>query len=502
MLVVACLALAACSTGGAAGDRDRAAAGRSAADFDRRALAPFLEQELAWETCGTTLECADLEVPVDYAAPSGETLRVALARQSATDPEARLGSLVMNPGGPGGSGVAYVRSARFVTTERLRAGYDLIGIDPRGVQKSTPAIDCLTDAQLDDLVGADASPDDDAELAEVVAASRAFGAGCAERSPDLYAHVGTADAALDLEVLRSVLGEERLNFLGKSYGTLLGITYAETFPDRVGRFVLDGVLDPALEAEELLGAQAAGFERAYRSFLADCVTRPTCPFDDAEAGYDRTVAWLDELDDEPLVEDGSGRELTQPLAQLAVVAGLYDDQQRWSTLRTALRSALDGSPAALLSLADAGVDRRDGRYLTNANEAQYAVTCLDRSYAATVAETARRAERFAAEHPIFGSYLAWGDLACSTWPAAATRTAHEVSAELPPMLLIGTTADPATPLEWSQSLADQLGNASLLTWEADGHTAYSRGSACVDEAVDDFLVGDELPTADLTCRGR
>jgi pimeloyl-ACP methyl ester carboxylesterase len=471
--------------------------------FDAARLERYLEQDLRWEDCGGRYECADLRVPARYDEPDGDTFDVALIRLPARDPDRRIGALVLNPGGPGGSGVSYVRASTFVTTERVRARYDLVGLDPRGVQGSDPAVACLTDRQLDRFIATDASPDTSRELRRVERVSRGFGAGCAARSPELYGLMGTRDAAYDLEVLRAALGEERLNYLGKSYGTLLGITFAESFPDRVGRFVLDGVLDPALDAEAMLAGQAAGFERALAAFVADCVRRADCPLGSTRAGAQRRlVTWVDRLDRRPVGRPGT-RRLTQPWAQLALIGSLYDDRRQWPALRSALSDAFTGSPVAMLAIADSTVGRRsDGSFATNATQAQYAVTCLDRDYDADLAQTQDRAARFDAAYPVFGAYLAWGDLPCGLWPSEPTRVAHEITVDVPPLLILSTSRDPATPYAWGASLARQLGDATLLRWVADGHTAYVRGSECVDDAVDAWLVDGALPDRDPTCRGR
>jgi pimeloyl-ACP methyl ester carboxylesterase len=464
-------------------------------------VAAFENQQLRWRACGDGFQCARLRVPLDYARPSASaTFRLPLVRLKAGGPGRRLGALVVNPGGPGGSGVRYARAARFAITPAVRARYDIVGFDPRGVQGSDPNIQCLTDRQFDRFVKAETSEDNAAQQARL---ARLFAAQCRARSPELLPFVGTRDAARDLDVLRAALGEPRLDFLGKSYGTLLGITYADAFPSRVGRFVLDGVVDPALDPDGVLRGQSEGFDVAYRAFLRNCV-RGGCPLGDSVgAAYARTVRELDALDEDPLPA-GGGRVLNGALARLALLGSLYEDRTQWGVLRAAWADLLDGSPAAMLAVADATVDRSpDGSYPDNSNAAQYSVTCVDRDYVATVPDVIARARSLAVVSPVFGEYLAWGDLPCSSWAVPNTRDAAPVqNPAIPPVLVLGTTRDPATPYAWSASLADQLGDASLVRWRGDGHTAYARGNACVNAAVEDFLLRGDRPTGVRTCVGR
>lgn len=513
-LLVAVGALAACTDGGSPASvpgtptvsaaptsvAPSASASPSAAPATTSpALARFYDQKLDWRECEGGFECATLKVPVDYAAPDArDAIALSVIRNPADGK--RRGSLVVNPGGPGGSGYGYALRSNSVLPQSVRDRYDVVGFDPRGVQRSRPSIDCLSDAQLDAFIAAETTEDN---AATQLRYAKRFANGCANRSPELVGQVGTRDAARDLDLLRAALGEKKLDYLGKSYGTLLGITYAETFPDRAGRMVLDGVLDPALDAETLLRGQAAGFERAYRAFLRSCVS-DGCPLGSTEdRAYAGTRAFLDRIDDEPLGADG-GRQLTRSLAELAILGSLYEDRSQWASLERALRSALGGSPYAMLALADSAVDRQPGgRYPDNSNEAQYAVTCLDRAYPATVTQTAERARRLAQRYPVFGEYIAWGDLPCTEWRAGPTRQAHRVAADgIPPLLLVGTTRDPATPYGWATSLRGQLPSSRLVTWKGDGHTGYFRGSGCVDDVVDAYLLDGVVPATDPTCTGR
>jgi pimeloyl-ACP methyl ester carboxylesterase len=462
-------------------------------------LEQFYEQRVVWEPCDEDFQCTVLRVPLDYDRPEGEVIDIAVLRSPATGGD-RLGSLVVNPGGPGGSGLDYARAARAVVSGAVRDRYDVVGFDPRGVGESTP-IDCLSDDELDDFVAADASPDDEAEIAELQAQSEALGAGCLERSGDLLPHVSTVDVARDLDVLRAVLGDEQFTYLGKSYGTSIGATYAELFPERVGRMVLDGAMDPALPREQVALGQADGFERALRAYLDECLA-DDCPLGrtlgEAQVTLDNLLAVIDA---QPLPAGDESRPLTQSLAVLGIGYPLYlRADVGYPALTEALTAALAGDGSPLLTLADLYLHRDEEGYQGNLNEAFYAVSCLDRPDTFTVAEVQQAEDRFADVSPVFGPYLAWSGLPCTIWPVEATAAPGPLTAEgAAPILVVGTTGDPATPYEWAVSLADQLASGVLLTYEGFVHTAYRKNNDCVDDAVDRYLIEGEPPEDGLVC---
>jgi len=462
-------------------------------------LARFYDQKPDWEDCGEHFECADLDVPLDYDDPSGKTITVAVNRRRAHSRSDRIGALLVNPGGPGGSGLDYARSTSHVATHAVLERYDLVGFDPRGVGQSS-SVECLDDEETDAFIGADASPDTAAEEARIVELSKLFASRCAERSGDLLRHVSTVEAARDMDVLRAVLRDERLHYLGKSYGTYLGATYVELFPDHVGRVVLDGVVDPELTNEGLNRGQAIGFERALGAFVEDCVDRSSCPLSGSRESALRQVdRLLDEIDRRPLPAD-KGRPLTQGWAMVGLALGLYDPDY-WPALRKAIDDAMDGDGDTFMTLADAYARRDDdGDYRSNAIAAQYAVNCVDRAEVSDVAVLRGRAKELETEAPVFGDYLGWGSLPCGFWaPKPAGRPGPVRAAGAAPILLVGTTRDPATPYEWAQSLAGQLESARLLTYDGDGHTAYRQGSRCVDRAVDRYLLAGTLPADRMRC---
>jgi pimeloyl-ACP methyl ester carboxylesterase len=467
------------------------------------ALQSYYAQTLDWSGCGAGFQCAKLTVPLDYAEPAGATISLSVVRLRTADQARKIGSLVLNPGGPGGSGVAFARGARSVVDAPVRAKYDIVGFDPRGVAGSSP-VHCLDDKQTDAFVAADGTPDNAAEIAQSEQLAQQFADACRTRSPKLYAHVSTEDSVRDMDVLRAALGDQKLNWLGFSYGTFLGATYADLFPTRVGRMVLDGVIDPALTNVELIHGQAKGFELALHRFVQDCAKQAECPLPrDEQAGIDKIAAFLQGLDATPLDSGDPKRPLTQALAQNAIAYYLYFPSfGDWETLRFGLQSAFDGDGSVLLSMLDERLSRNEaGHYTDNSTAALYAVSALDRPDRPSAAESAALAAQWAKESPVFGAFTAWGILPYHYWGVPATGTPHPIHAPgSPPILVVGTTYDPATPYPWAQALAKQLSKGVLLTRVGDGHTGYRKGSTCTNQAVDRFLTTAVAPPAGTVCR--
>lgn len=458
-------------------------------------LEPFYEQELDWSDCASG-ECAKLEVPLDWEDPEGERIEIAVNRVPAKGEAA--GSLVVNPGGPGGSGVDYAAAADSVVGSSIRRSFDVVGFDPRGVGRSAP-IDCVGDAELDAWMGRDPSPDDASEREEAVTQAEEFAQGCEETTGELLGHVATVDVAKDLDVLRSALDDGKLTYLGKSYGTLIGSTYADLFPDRVGRMVLDGVMPPDLTGREGAIGQAKGFDTATRAWAQDCV-EDDCPFGSSE---EEVIDWvqkqLEELDSSPA--PAGELELTEGWASVGIAQAMYDEGL-WSTLTEALVSLDegDGGPLMSLGMTYAGRDA-SGTYSSNIMEALPAVNCLDRGEDADPQTWEEVADEVGAEAPIWGTFLAWEGLPCAVWPVEATGGSAKVDAKgADPILVVGTTRDPATPYAWAERLHEQLEDSALITHEGDGHTAYMRQDDCVDSAVEEFWLTGEVPEGNaLTC---
>ena len=466
-------------------------------------LAAFYDQNVDWKGCDGDFDCATLTVPADYDNPESGTLELEVIRLRAKDP---MGSLILNPGGPGGSGVDYARAARGVLTSQLVDAYDVVGFDPRGVVSSTP-VDCLDDSELDVLFAADGTPDTPQEVAELAEAATLVGEGCQSLSPDVAPYMDTESAARDMDILRAVLGDEQLNYLGKSYGTYLGAQYAELFPDRVGRVVLDGVLPSSLNSDEITLGQAKAFDMVLRRFVEDCVTREDCPLPrDVDAGVARIQQFIDGLDQNPLPGIGD-RVLTEALGTYAILSYLYFGQTDWDVLRFGLEVAFDGDGSVLMEMMDSRIQRRpDGTFDNNGNEAFIAVKCLDRPAVGGVEHAEQLSRDWATEAPVFGPYMSWGELVCWEWPMGAGTA--EAAGELPvfraegsgPILVVSTKYDPATPYEWGVQVADELENATLLSYVGDGHTAYTTGSSCVDDAVDTYFLEGMLPADGTACQ--
>jgi pimeloyl-ACP methyl ester carboxylesterase len=464
-------------------------------------LARYYEQQPSWQPCGDAAECATIEVPLDYDDPAGTTIEIAVLRVPANDSGRRIGSLVVNPGGPGSSGVDYAAAADLIVSPAVRRVYDVVGFDPRGVGASTP-LECVSDAELDESFGeSDPTPDTPQEVAELLAGSAQFRDGCQRESAELLPHVGTTNVARDLDVLRAVLGDQRLNYLGKSYGTSIGVEYARQFPQRTGRLLLDGAVDPTLTDRDVLLGQAAGFELALSRFVEACLA-DGCALgstsDQVVEGVQRVLAVTDTA---PIPT--ATRPLTQGLALYGIIGPLYwPADQGYPLLEQGLEQALAGDGTLLLQLADVYLQRNpDGTYATNQWDAYTPVSCLDRPGTATPADVESELATFEAASPVFGESLAWGLVACTDWPVASDGLPAPVGAgDAPPIVVVGTTGDPATPYAWAESLATQLETGVLLTYDGTPHTAYRKGSACIDSAVDSYLLDGVVPADGTRCR--
>ncbi|WP_106397115.1 alpha/beta hydrolase [Actinocorallia populi] len=458
---------------------------------------PAAPGALDWTDCGGGFQCAKLQVPLDYADADGEQLTLALIRQPAKGK--KIGSLLTNPGGPGGSGVDFLRSSAASFGEQLQQRFDLVGFDPRGVGQSNP-VECLTDGQLDEFLATDVSPDDAGEIDELAEESRGFAEGCQSRSAKLLPHVGTRNAARDMDRIRQALGDEKLTYYGASYGTYLGAWYAELFPQNVRALVLDGAVDPKASFAEINLQQAKGFETALRAFTADCVKRDKCPLgNNVDAGLKKIKKLLDSTDRRPLTNGTDSREVTESLATLGLATPLYQ-KEAWPLLRSALTQAFAGDGSTLIRFADLLVEREENGTYSSQTESNMAVNCVDKPTGG-LDEIRRQAARAAKEAPRFGEFIVWGALPCTYWPAKATEPTRALNAKgSAPILVVGTTRDPATPYQWSKNLASQLDKGVLLTYDGDGHTAYLTGSKCISSAVDSYLVKATPPASGTTCR--
>jgi len=462
-------------------------------DLDR-----YYDQRVAWKDCRSNQLCATIEVPLDYEQEGGETIELSMIKVPAVGRGHHVGSLVVNPGGPGVSGVSYAAQVSASFGSELRQAFDIIGFDPRGVAASTP-VQCLSDDELDEFVAADPDPDNAEEIQRVDSLLSQFGQGCVRESGALASHVSTVEAAKDIDIIRSVLGDRKLSYFGASYGTFLGATYADLFPQRVGRMVLDGAMDPSLSNEDLNMQQAQGFETALRAYVGYCVEDGECILGETvDAGTKRIRTFLDGVDAEPIAGSG-GRELTVGNAVLGIWAPLYNEGY-WPILDSALEAAFEGNGAALLALSDAYTSREPSGYANNSIEALYAVNCLDHDDSIPAEKVPPRIAEFEGVAPTFGAVFAFGLSSCSQWPIHTGRVPKPIHAEgAAPILVIGTTRDPATPLRWAEALAKQLRSGILVRRDGDGHTGYRAGNDCVDATVESYLVSGKVPTGDVNC---
>jgi pimeloyl-ACP methyl ester carboxylesterase len=507
LAAAAALLVSACSVGSASGSSTAQGGLAALPEATPSALAPYYGQRLSWRSCGVPgFQCATLKAPLDYADPDRGDLRLAVSRAKATGPGKRLGSLLVNPGGPGGSAVGYLQAyAGIGYPAEVRERYDIVAVDPRGVARSEP-VECLDGPAMDTYTQTDTTPDDSREVDALVGAYRKFAEGCGADAPELLRHVSTVEAARDMDILRAVLGDKKLTYVGASYGTFLGATYAGLFPGRAGRLVLDGAMDPSLSARRLTLDQTAGFETAFQAFAQDCLRQPDCPLGGRgttpeQAG--RTLkAFFGKLDARPIpTGDADGRRLGESLATTGVIAAMYDEST-WEQLREALTSAMKESDGAgLLMLSDSYYERDAGGEYANLMFANAAVNCLDLPPAFDRPEQVRESLRaFEKASPVFGEGLAWAALTCAYWPVAPTGGPHRIKAEgAAPIVVVGTTRDPATPYRWARALSRQLSSGRLLTYDGDGHTAYGRGSRCIDSTINAYLLRGTPPTDGKRC---
>jgi pimeloyl-ACP methyl ester carboxylesterase len=422
-----------------------------------------------------------------------------LLRFQALDQDRRIGSLVVNPGGPGASGINYAYNADLIVSNEILERFDIVGFDPRGVGESAP-IKCLSDAETDASFAADSKPDNDTEFAELISDAKDYFAKCAANTEHLTDY-STLNSARDLEILRSVLGDQKLNFLGKSYGTYLATLYAEQFPDKVGRFVLDGAVDPNSSNREAMLGQATGFESALNAFISQCLKRKNCALTgNLLTARTQIVQLLAKTSITPL-KSRSGREVTESLVLVGIASALYDSESDWPVLREAFKEATLGRGDSFLTLADKYAGREEnGSYPSNENDALQVINCLDQSKLETVSTFKKDVAEFAEKAPIFGPYLAYAGLACRYLPNLDSVEKVEIrKLKTKPILIIGTTRDPATPYKWAQALTKIFSGSVLISLDGDGHTGHGRGSNCVDSAVDRYLLTGATPESELFC---
>lgn len=464
-------------------------------------FAEYFTQKVDWKTCGN-VECATISVPIDWEDENSDSVEIALAKQPATDNA--QGTVFVNPGGPGGSGVEFVE---YAVTGDLAENFDVIGWDPRGVGAST-RVECFDDAAKDDSLydTFDEPYQSEAWVGELTDELDDYAAACKQNTGELLGKVDTVSTAHDLELMRALItGDEPLDFLGYSYGTFIGAVYAELFPDKVGHFVLDGAIDPTVEAFDELVVQAVGFENNLRAYMADCLASSECPFTGTlDQALVQAGALMGSVDGAGLVSS-DGRELDSATVGTGVAMSLYsaDYWPYLSELFIGIQSG-DADPAFFLADTYNGRDD-DGSFADNSVEVYQATTCVDNDWTTDSASTLDRLQQISKAAPTIGPYITLDDFAvldvlCNNWPYPAADFPDEYDAEgAAPILVIGTTNDPATPYIWAQALAKQLSSGVLITVEGDGHTAYNGDNACVNQVVDQYFLDSTVPDSDPEC---
>ena len=462
-----------------------------------KTLSGYYAQDINWQNCRQDFKCATLAVPIDYKNLATGTFEIALLKYEARTSE-KLGSLIVNPGGPGGSGVDYAYAAEYIFSPAILDRYDIVGFDPRGVSRSAP-IRCLTDKELDANNNSDSKPDNEKEFKRILNDTKKYVEKCKAKNKYLNSY-GTANVARDMDVLREALGDKQLNYMGKSYGTYLGTLYAHFFPEKVGRVVLDGAVDPTISNFEQSLTQAVGFDHAFSSFAKDCSTKANCPLPADEVA---AIAEMQKLFDvaakKPLPTKGSKRTLSETMMVLGTASAMYDSATGWPKLRKAIAQAQEGFGDKFLELADEYTGRQsDGTYPNNEFDSGAVIDCLDVDEPRSISQIQSDANAFAEQSPLFGPYLAYGGLTCKYF-GQSQEVAISPTQTTNPIVIIGTTGDPATPYEWAQGLNKLLTNSVLVSLTGEGHTGQGQGNTCIDDQIDDFYLRGAISTTRAFC---
>lgn len=472
-------------------------------------LAGFYEQSPAWLPCDDEpeQECAKVNVPLDYARPKSDVTTIALRKVPASKPASRRGTLFINPGGPGSSGIEFALEAEDFFESSIREVYDIVGFDPRGVGESS-GFECVTDDELDAMYGADPTPDTPAETASIRSAERSRAAGCLRRGGELARHMGTDNVARDLDILRAAVDDDRLNYFGISYGTLLGAIYVSRFPSRVGLMVLDsavssddsGTTEPnQVQIDVDARRRAQGLDLAFDDFASECVDAGSCALgDDVEAVRTSTVRLLDALEKRPLpsTEPGIPR-LTEGWAATALRLGI-DDPDSWTYLTEGLAAAIDQRDGSGLAfVAAALLAREDGHYLDGYERSHLPIQCAD--WPVTSWETTPPSRAVMTEYPLYARLRPIALSECQGW-TGTIRASLAVEAEAStPVIIINNTEDPVTPMGEALSLSRSVIGSVLVEVDNQGHGAYSAGNACANRVVVDYLVRALAPAPDTRC---
>jgi pimeloyl-ACP methyl ester carboxylesterase len=442
------------------------------------------------------VECGNIEVPFDYADPEQGSFVLYVKKHNAASPADRIGSMMVNPGGPGFGGSSLADDARYYFSQDLIDRFDIIAWDPRGTGESTPAVNCVD--TFDEYFGLDSPPETPDEKQALIDASQAFNDKCAENSGTILPYISTQASAQDINSLRLALGEEKVSFFGFSYGSELGTTWATMFPETVRAIVVDGAVDPNASSTEEGMNQAKGFEGQLATFLKQCSEKTTCAFHNggkAEAAFDKLVL---DIDATPLEVSKDRTPVTQGVLFTAVAQAMYSDYY-WPQLSEALSAAQGGDGKGILQLYDDYYQRKEDGTYGNELEAFLAISCLDDPGATSTDEVDSHIEDFIAAAPRLGGNFAYG-YSCALWPVKQADKVNITGKGAGPIVVVGTTGDPATPLDSTRKMALGLEQGILIVVEANQHTGYGANN-CVVKAVDDYLIKLIVPANETTCKG-
>jgi pimeloyl-ACP methyl ester carboxylesterase len=460
----------------------------------------FVVNPIVWTACdgstNTEVECGNIEVPFDYADPEQGSFVLYIKKHNAANPADRIGSMMVNPGGPGFGGSSLADDAEYYFSQDLIDRFDIIAWDPRGTGESTPAVNCVD--TFDEYFGLDSPPETPEEKQALIDASQAFNDKCAENSGTILPFISTKASAQDINSLRLALGEEKVSFFGFSYGSELGTTWATMFPETVRAIVVDGAVDPTASSIQEGMSQAKGFEGQLATFLKQCSERTTCEFHnngDAEAAFDKLVL---DIDAKPLEVSKDRTLVTQGVLFTAVAQAMYSDYY-WPQLSEALSAAQGGDGKGILQLYDDYYQRKDDGTYGNELEAFLAISCLDDPGATSTEEVDSHIADFIAAAPRLGGNFAYG-YSCALWPVEQAAKVTITGKGAGPIVVVGTTGDAATPLSSTRKMAQGLEQGILIVVDANQHTGYGANN-CVVKAVDDYLIKLTVPANETTCKG-
>jgi pimeloyl-ACP methyl ester carboxylesterase len=459
----------------------------------------FVVNPIEWKACdGSTsaqVECGNIEVPFDYADPEQGSFVLNIRKHNAASPADRIGSMMVNPGGPGFGGSSLADDAQYYFSQDLIDHFDIIAWDPRGTGETTPAVNCVD--TFDEYFGLDSPPETPEEKQALIDASQAFNDKCAENSGTILPYISTKASAQDINSLRLALGEEKVSYFGFSYGSELGTTWATMFPETVRAIVVDGAVDPNASSTQEGLNQAKGFEGQLSTFLKQCSEKTTCEFHNggnAEAAFDKLVL---DIDTTPLEVSKDRTLVTQGVLFTAIAQAMYSDYY-WPQLSEALHDAQFGDGKGILQLYDDYYQRNEDGTYGNELEAFLAISCLDDPGATSIEEVDSRIEEFIAAAPRLGGNFAYG-YSCALWPVGQADKVTITGKGAGPIVVIGTTGDAATPLESTRNMALGLEQGILIVVEANQHTGYGANS-CVVKAVDEYLIKLTVPTNETNCK--